>query len=132
LLKTSKLDDSEYSEIKHHPDIGEHILSSATIFKNMIPIVKHHHERYDGHGYPSQLKGDEIPYLARIAAIADAFDAMTSRRSYRDPLTLEFVKEEIPRCRGTQFDPKLTDVFMDIIDNNYDEIIAIQEKHKTN
>jgi len=131
LLKTSKLDDNEYSEIKHHPDIGEHILSGATIFKDMIPIVKHHHERYDGNGYPSRLKGEEIPYLARIAAIADAFDAMTSRRSYRDPLTLEFVKEEIPRCRGTQFDPNLTDAFMDIINNNYDKIIAIQEKYKT-
>jgi len=131
LLKTSKLDDNEYSEIKHHPDIGEHILSGATIFKDMLPIVKHHHERYDGNGYPSKLKGEEIPYLARIAAIADAFDAMTSRRSYRDPLTLEFVKEEIPKCKGTQFDPTLTDAFMDIINNHYDEILAIQEKFKT-
>ena len=106
-------------------------MSGATIFKDMIPIVKHHHERYDGNGYPGKFKGEDIPYLARIAAIADAFDAMTSRRSYRDPLTLDFVKEEISRCKGTQFDPKLTDVFMDIIDNNYDEIIAIQKKYKT-
>lgn len=118
LLKTSKLTDEEYSEIKHHPDIGVHILSNATIFKDMIPIVKHHHERYDGNGYPGRLKGEDIPYHARIAAVADAFDAMTSRRSYRDPLTLEFVKEEIPRCRGTQFDPMLTDAFMDIINND--------------
>ena len=67
LLKTDKLDDEEYSEIKNHPAIGAHILSNATIFKDIIPIVKHHHERFDGHGYPGKLKGEEIPYLARIA-----------------------------------------------------------------
>ena len=81
LLKTDKLDDEEYSEIKNHPAIGAHILSNATIFKDIIPIVKHHHERFDGHGYPGKLKGEEIPYLARIATVADSFDAMTSKRS---------------------------------------------------
>ena len=76
LQKESRLTDEEYSEIKNHPSIGAHILSTASIFKEIIPIVKHHHERYDGKGYPSQLKGDEIPYFARIAAIADSFDAV--------------------------------------------------------
>ena len=77
LLKTTKLTDDEYSEIKNHPTIGAHILSNATIFEKSIPVVKHHHERYDGFGYPSKLVGENIPYLARIAAVADSFDAMT-------------------------------------------------------
>ncbi len=129
LQKESKLTDDEYSEIKNHPSIGAHILSTATIFKDIIPIVKHHHERYDGRGYPSQLKGEEIPYLARITAIADSFDAMTSKRTYRDSLPLETVISEFKRCKGTQFDPELTDVFLDILENHFDKIKEIQEKY---
>lgn len=130
LQKNSKLTDDEYSEIKNHPSIGAHILSTATIFKDIIPIVKHHHERYDGHGYPSQLAGETIPYLARIAAIADSFDAMTSRRTYRDSLEMDIVISEFERCKGTQFDPQLADVFLDIVRNHFDEIKEIQEKYK--
>ena len=129
LQKESKLTDDEYSEIKNHPSIGAHILSSATIFKDMIPIVKHHHEKYDGTGYPGKLAGENIPYLARIAAIADSFDAMTSRRTYRDSLPIETVIAEFRRCRGSQFDPELTDVFLDILENHYDEILEIQKKY---
>ena len=130
LLKEGKLTDDEYSEIKNHPTIGAHILSNATIFQNIIPIVKHHHEKYDGNGYPSKLKGEDIPYFARIAAIADTFDAMTSKRTYRDALPLDVVIAEIERCKGTQFDPKLADVFLDILNNNYDEIKEIQDRYK--
>ncbi len=130
LLKETKLSESEYSEIKNHPSIGAHILSNATIFKDIIPIVKHHHERYDGNGYPSRLKGEEIPYLARITSIADSFDAMSSRRTYRDSLPLEKVKEELRNGAGKQFDPKMIEVFMDILENDYEEIKAIQEKYK--
>lgn len=130
LRKESKLTDDEYSEIKNHPSIGVHILSSATIFQNIIPIVKHHHERYDGKGYPGRLKGEEIPYFARITALADTFDAMTSKRSYRDALSLDVVIAEFERCKGTQFDPELDDVFLDILKNHYDEIEDIQEKYK--
>ena len=129
LKKESKLTDDEYSEIKNHPSIGAHILSSAKIFENIIPIVKHHHERYDGNGYPGKLKGEEIPYFARIAAIADTFDAMTSKRSYRDSLPLDVVIAEFKRCRGTQFDPKLDDVFLDILENHYDEVEKIKENY---
>lgn len=129
LQKEAKLTDDEYSEIKNHPSIGAHILSTATIFKEIIPIVKHHHERYDGHGYPSQLKGEDIPYLARITAIADTFDAMTSKRSYRDALPMETVISEFERCKGTQFDSKLADTFLDILKNNFDDIKEIQEKY---
>ncbi len=131
LRKETKLTDDEYSEIKNHPAIGAHILSSAEIFKDIIPIVKHHHEKYDGNGYPGRLKGEEIPYLARIAAIADTFDAMTSKRTYRDALPLETVIAEFERCRGTQFDPKLDDVFLDILKNHYDEIKEIQEQYQS-
>ena len=130
LLKETKLTDDEYSEIKNHPSIGAHILSTATIFKDIIPIVKHHHERYDGRGYPGQLRGEDIPYLARITAIADSFDAMTSRRTYRDSLPIDTVIAEFERCKGTQFDPELIDVFLDILRNHYDEIKEIQEKYK--
>ena len=130
IQKEGKLTDDEYSEIKNHPSIGVHILSNATIFKDIIPIVKHHHERYDGKGYPSMLKGEEIPYLARIAAIADSFDAMTSKRSYRDSLPLDIVKDEFRKNRGTQFDPDLDDLFLDILENHFDEIKEIQEKYK--
>ena len=122
LLKETKLTDNEYSEIKNHPAIGKHILSNATIFKDLIPIVYHHHEKYDGTGYPEQLKGENIPLLARIVSVADAFDAMTSRRSYRGELDLDFVKEEIKRCSGTQFDPNIAEVFLDILKNEKDKI----------
>lgn len=130
LQKDSKLTDDEYSEIKNHPSIGAHILSTATIFKDIIPIVKHHHERYDGNGYPGRLKGENIPYLARITAIADTFDAMTSRRSYRDSMTIDKVITEFENCKGTQFDPQIADVFLDILKNHFNEIEEIQEKYK--
>ena len=127
LLKQAKLTDDEYSEIKNHPSIGAHILCNAAIFQDIIPIVKHHHERYDGRGYPSQLKGEEIPYLARITAVVDTFDAMTSKRTYRNAIPIEDVKAEIERCSGTQFDPEIAKVFLDILNNHYDEIQKIQE-----
>ena len=130
LLKEAKLTDEEYSEIKNHPAIGAHILFNATIFENIIPIVKHHHERYDGKGYPGKLAGNDIPYFARIAAVADTFDAMTSRRTYRDSLPLDVVRAEIEKCSGSQFDPEIAKVFLDILDNHYDEIEKIQEEYK--
>lgn len=131
LLKDAKLTDDEYSQIKNHPSIGAHILSSATIFENIIPVVKHHHEKYDGNGYPGKLKGEEIPYLARIAAVADTFDAMTSVRPYRTALPLDIVKSEFEKFSGTQFDPEITKVFLDILNNNYNEILEIQENYSS-
>ncbi len=128
LLKDSRLSDDEYSEIKNHPTIGAHILSNATIFSDILPIVKHHHERFDGNGYPGKLKGEEIPYLARITTVADAFDAMTSRRTYRDSLPLDIVKSEIEKNKGTQFDPQIADAFLDILNNDYEKIEEIRIK----
>ena len=129
LQKETKLTDDEYSEIKNHPSIGAHILGAASIFKDIIPIVKHHHERYDGKGYPSGLAGENIPYLARITAVADTFDAMTSKRSYRDALDLQYVKDEFERCKGTQFDPQIAEVFINILNNDFEKIKEIQNKY---
>lgn len=131
LLKEAKLTDDEYSQIKNHPSIGAHILCNAEVFKDIIPIVKHHHEKFDGTGYPSRLKGEDIPYFARIAAVADTFDAMTSKRTYRNALSIDIVRAEIERCSGTQFDPEIAKVFLNILDNDYAEIEKIQEKYKS-
>lgn len=131
LQKNSELTDDEYSQIKQHPNIGVHILSHATIFKKILPIVEHHHEKFNGSGYPSQLAGDNIPYLARIASIADSFDAMTSRRSYRDSLPMDTVISEFERCRGTQFDPELTNLFLDILKNDFSSVQEIMNKYKS-
>jgi putative nucleotidyltransferase with HDIG domain len=128
LLKTDKLSDDEYSQIKNHPSIGVHILSNASNFKDIIPIVEHHHEKFDGTGYPSRLMGTDIPYLARITAVADTFDAMTSKRSYRNPLPINIVIEELEKYKGIQFDPQIVDVFLDILNNYYYEIEEIQKK----
>ena len=130
LQKNDKLTDDEYSEIKNHPTIGAQILSTASIFQDIIPIVKYHHERYDGKGYPCRLKGKDIPYLARITAVADAFDAMTSKRVYRDSLSIDVVISEIEKNKGTQFDPEIADLFLDILKNDYDKIEEIRNKYK--
>lgn len=126
LLKEAKLTDDEYSEIKNHPAIGEHILCNATIFKSIIPIVKHHHEKFDGTGYPGKLAKDDIPYLARIVALADTFDAMTSKRTYRDAIPLNIVIDEITRCSGTQFDPEIANVFLNLLKHEYNKIEEIK------
>ncbi|MCI8485534.1 MAG: HD domain-containing protein [Clostridia bacterium] len=128
LLKDSSLTTDEYSQIKNHPAIGAHILCNAKIFKDIIPIVKHHHEKYNGTGYPSQLIGDDIPYLARITAISDSFDAMSSKRNYRNELTLDNIILEIENNKGIQFDPNIADVFLDILKNNYNEIERIKNQ----
>ena len=83
-----------------------------------------------GFGYPSKLAGEDIPYLARIVAVADTFDAMTSRRTYRDALDMQIVIDEIEKNRRIQFDPQVADVFLDILKNHYEEIKEIQEKYK--
>ena len=128
LLKEGKLTDEEYNKIKEHPLIGFNILEHASMYKNILDIVKYHHERFDGNGYPEKLDGNNIPYLAKIVAVADSFDAMTSKRSYRDSLDITIVKDEILKNLGTQFDPEIGIAFLDIIDNNFDSIQEIQKK----
>ena len=129
LLKNGKLTDAEYTEIKNHPVIGKNILSNAAIFENIIPIVLYHHERYDGKGYPYGLQDSSIPFLARIVSVADSFDAMTSRRSYRGELDLEYVKNEFKSKSGTQFDPVIASIFLDILNTEYHLIAAIKRSH---
>lgn len=129
LLKPGKLTDEEFDAIKKHPTIGANILSTASTFANIIPIVKHHHEKYNGFGYPDKLKGDEIPFLARITAIADTYDAMTSKRPYRDALPLEIVIEEFKKCSGIQFDPDIVPAFLDLFNTDYDEMMRIQNSY---
>ncbi|HDT14987.1 MAG TPA: GAF domain-containing protein [Firmicutes bacterium] len=110
LRKPSKLTRAEYEEIKKHPDFAANILLSIPQLKEIIPVIRHHHERYDGNGYPAGLKGDEIPYHSRIIAIADTVDAMTTDRPYRKALAFSRSMEEVKRCSGTQFDPGLTGI----------------------
>ncbi len=114
--KNGKLTDEEYETIKKHPEIGEEILSSIREFPYLSVAAHHHHERYDGNGYPDGLKGEDIPEIARIVAVADAYDAMTSRRSYRESLPQSKVREEIIRGAGSQFDPSFANIMEHIID----------------
>lgn len=107
LRKPAKLTEAEYIEIMKHPEYAANILEAIPQLRHIIPAVKYHHERYDGNGYPSKLKGEEIPYFSRILAIADTFDAMSSSRPYREALPFSVCLEEVRRCSGTQFDPEL-------------------------
>ncbi|HOJ81377.1 MAG TPA: HD domain-containing phosphohydrolase, partial [Clostridiales bacterium] len=120
LLKTDKLSDEELKEIQKHPLKGARILSAVSMFKDVVPVVKCHHERIDGTGYPEGLSGDSIPLLARIISVADAFDAMLSDRAYRSRLTLEEARQQLLNGSGTQFDSHIVSVFLDIIDKMKD------------
>ncbi|MBD5129879.1 MAG: HD domain-containing protein [Ruminococcaceae bacterium] len=117
LNKPGKLTDSEYALMRKHAEIGGNILSGNNMIDGMDEGAKFHHERYDGRGYPMGLKGEEIPEMARIIGIADAYDAMTSNRVYRKRLTDEKVISEIRRCSGAQFDPKLAEIFVKMIES---------------
>jgi HD-GYP domain-containing protein (c-di-GMP phosphodiesterase class II) len=118
LLKPGKLTDEEFALIKSHSNAGEEILRQAQISNEIVASVKYHHERYDGRGYPEGLKGDDIPLLARILAVADAFDAMMSNRAYRKKMKFSVVKEQIVKNKGTQFDPLCADIFLKWLDEN--------------
>lgn len=127
LLKPGKLTDEEFEIIKKHPEFGEHLINGIGKLKLISNWLKYHHERYDGKGYPEGLKGEKIPISSRIIAIADTYDAMTSTRSYRPALSHEEAMSEIQRCSGTQFDPKLAEIFMSISD----EIAQIKQDPDT-
>ncbi|WP_088554321.1 HD-GYP domain-containing protein [Calderihabitans maritimus] len=112
LNKTDRLTASEWYQVQQHPIIGAEILSRVPSLQAVVPSVLHHHERYDGKGYPKRLKGTEIPLGARIIAVVDAFEAMTSDRSYRKGMSNEKAIEELKRCAGTQFDPRIVEAFI--------------------
>ncbi len=124
--KDGRLTDEEYDAIKHHPQIGENILSSISEYPSLGIGAHHHHERYDGKGYPDRLKGEDIPMIARIVAVADAYDAMTSKRSYRDSIPQSKVREEIIKGSGSQFDPTFARIMQHIID--LDEEYELRER----
>ena len=112
LNRSGKLSTSEFDIVKLHPIIGANIVKEIHDLGSLTEYVRHHHERYDGSGYPDNLHGENIPLGARIITLADSFDAMTSGRSYRKKLTFDEAIEEIKRCAGTHFDPRLTQVFI--------------------
>ena len=107
LNKPGKLTDAEYEEIKKHPEISYQILKSADVYTRLAEYVLSHHERWDGEGYPRGLSGEGIPLVARIITVADAYEAMTANRPYREPLSQEQAIKELKRCSGTQFDPEI-------------------------
>ncbi len=121
--KPGKLTDEEYEIIKTHPVIGSDILKSISSMPEISIGARSHHERFDGKGYPDGLAGEEIPWIARIIGVADAYDAMTSNRSYRDYLPQQRVKEEILKYRGIQFDPKVADAMIKIMQADIDYVM---------
>lgn len=114
--KPGKLTDEEFRQIKIHPVLGHQILSTIKQSPYLSIGARYHHERYDGKGYPDGLRGEQIPELARIIAVADAYDAMTSTRSYRDALAYKRVRDEIEKGRGTQFDERFATILLQLID----------------
>jgi diguanylate cyclase (GGDEF)-like protein len=126
LSKEGALTDEEWEPVRAHPQLGVEILRHVIDLVNCLPAILHHHERYDGKGYPSGLKGENIPVEARILSIADAYDAMTSPRPYREQLTSQEALDELKRCAGTQFDPEFVDVFCKIIESTPSDRLRIK------
>lgn len=119
LTKPGSLTDEEYQIIKSHPEKGAQILEPLVMFKKSAAAVRHHHERYDGKGYPDGLAGEEIPLLARVIAVSDAFDAMTSDRPYRKAFSYDIARQKILSASGTQFDPTVVEAFNSIEEKKY-------------
>lgn len=118
--KPGSLTKEEYSVIKNHPVMGARILKNITEFPKLSTGARWHHERYDSKGYPDGISGENIPLEARIIAVADAYDAMSSRRSYRNSLAQESVRSEVEKGKGTQFDPVIADIMLEMIDEDSD------------
>jgi response regulator RpfG family c-di-GMP phosphodiesterase len=122
LLKPGPLTPDEWKVMRRHPEIGRRLIESIPFLREAVPIVFHHHERWDGTGYPLGLKGEAIPLGARIFAVVDAFDAMTFDRPYSKAITFEAAKAEIRRCGGTHFDPTVVQAFLRVPEPLLDEI----------
>jgi HD-GYP domain-containing protein (c-di-GMP phosphodiesterase class II) len=116
LNKPNYLTDEEFSIMKQHPVIARDILSALDFFSDLLPAITHHHERWDGRGYPDGLRGEEIPLWGRIIAIADAFNTMASVRTYKDPMTPDGIVKQLKSGRGSQFDPELVEILLVILE----------------
>jgi diguanylate cyclase (GGDEF)-like protein len=125
LLKPAKLTDEEFGVVKLHPRIGYRLIDQVEALRPIAPAILHHHERWDGGGYPDGLAGDDIPLEARIVAVADSFSAMTAERPYRKRMSLDQACAELERCAGTQFDPDVVRVFVDKVRNKR----VLREEH---
>jgi len=128
LTKPGRLTDEEFNLIKKHPEIGHRILKDIPQLGDILPGVLHHHEAWNGRGYPKGLQGEEIPLVARLIALADSFDAMSSTRTYRSAMSREEVHREITRCTGTQFDPELAPIFNNLDFAEYDRLVMRQHE----
>jgi len=115
LSKKEKLTEAEWELLRNHPMIGEDILKPVLLGPEMLAAVRGHHERHDGNGYPDKLAGEDIHVFARILSVADAYDAMTSKRLYRQVLSQESAVAELRKHSGTQFDPQIVDIFIAIL-----------------
>lgn len=129
LKKSSHLSESEWEEMRRHPIIGAEMLKDIPYLAPAVPIIRHHHERWDGNGYPDELAGIEIPIGARVVSVADTFDAMTTNRPYRSARTFEEALQEIVRFSGKQFDPTVVEAFQKTWDAGI--IHEIAEKYQT-
>ncbi len=118
LDKPGKLTDEEFDLVRMHPAKGEEILKPIKQLGKILPIIRHHHERVDGKGYPDGLKGEEIPFCARILHVADSFDSMTADRPYRPAPGIEYAISELKKCSGTQFDPKVVEAFLKVLEKS--------------
>ncbi|MGL4344333.1 MAG: bifunctional diguanylate cyclase/phosphohydrolase [Cellulosilyticaceae bacterium] len=121
LIKKMPLTQNEWGQLKEHPSKGEEIIQYVSCLQTARPLVRHHHERYDGTGYPDRLKGEEIPFLARMLTVVDSYDAMTSNRLYNKSKTMQEAIEEIERCKGTQFDPQIAELFIKMLKERQDK-----------
>ncbi len=123
--KKGKLSSTDWAIIRQHSNKSIELLAPLKLSSNILSFIQHHHEHYDGTGYPDGLAGEQIPIGARIIAISDAYDSMTSNRPYRKPLSNEEAKTELTRCSGIQFDPKLITIFLDVL-KEMEEVILMK------
>ena len=132
LNKPDKLSEEEFSEMQRHPEYGAKIMEPVKRFSSLLPYMYYHHEKFAGEGYPFHLRGEEIPLIARIIAVADSFDAITSDRPYRKGKPISYAIEELKKCSGTQFDPEVVEVFLKWIEEKGEDFIKrLMKKTKT-
>ena len=131
LLKNTKLNEDEWKEMKLHPTLGAELIGDLPWFKDALYIVLYHHEKFDGSGYPDGLKGNEIPINARLFAVIDVFDALVSKRPYKEAIPMNKALKIIKSEKGTHFDPIMVDLFCENINNIYEKVYHASE-HELN